>query len=172
MSARLSVAPVLLFERLDVTSRHKKLVNPRDHAFIFCGCPAFLSCPPPTLHHKTTKCDKDKDKEPDLPRRGPGENNKENFMPNHKGQQTHDETKLHPEGPGENNRKNSTENFMMKHEGQYTHDSGERELPPRGTCCLCTEARRMSAAAAAVIPKSVFSQIFYFARGVTFTNRH
>ena len=71
-------------------------------------------------------------------------------MPKHKeGQQTHDETKLHPEGPGENNRENIAENFMMKLKGQHSHDSGERELPPGGACCL-------SAAAVAVIPKSVF----------------
>ena len=41
---------------------------------------------------------------------GPGENKKENFMPKHKGPQTHDETKLLPEGSGEYNRENSTEN--------------------------------------------------------------
>ena len=52
ISARLSVAPVALFEPLDVTSRHQKSIIPRDHAIIFCGCPVFLSCPPPTPHHK------------------------------------------------------------------------------------------------------------------------
>ena len=55
------------------------------------------------------------------PRR-PGEKNKENFKPKHKGQQEHDETKQLPEEPGENNRENSTENFMMKPKGQHTHD--------------------------------------------------
>ena len=83
--------------------------------------------------------------ERELSPRGPGEN----FMPEHKGPRTHDETKLLSEGPGENNRENSTENFMISTKvSTHTTAANESRLPEdqertkERTSCPSTKGRR------------------------------